>query len=140
MLVKIGTFQRHADNIDALSAGPVQDAVELAFETSLFSVGEAINIQLEGNDVEELRSVAAKIRAKLAEYPGVIDIADSFRSGKAELKLAESELVASRAKTEEACALAESAEREAQRLLKLQKSRLVAEDQIDKAMADAEAR
>ncbi|MDX1489131.1 MAG: efflux RND transporter periplasmic adaptor subunit, partial [Acidiferrobacterales bacterium] len=59
---------------------------------------------------------------------------------KAELKLAESELVASRAKTEEACALAESAEREAQRLLKLQKSRLVAEDQIDKAMADAEAR
>ncbi len=59
---------------------------------------------------------------------------------KAEVKLAESELVASRAKTEEACALAESAAREAQRLLKLQKSRLVAEDQIDKAMSDAEAR
>ncbi len=67
--------------------GHVQDAVELTFATSLFSVGEAINIQLEGHDVEELRSVAAAIRGKLAEYPGVIDIADSFRSGKAELKL-----------------------------------------------------
>jgi len=68
-------------------AGHVQDAVELTFATSLFSVGQAINIQLEGNRVEELKSVAAAIRAKLAEYPGVIDIADSFRSGKAELKL-----------------------------------------------------
>ncbi len=68
-------------------AGHVQDAVELSFETSLFSVGEAINIQLEGNQVEELRAVAAKIRAKLGEYPGVIDISDSFRAGKAELKL-----------------------------------------------------
>ena len=68
-------------------AGHIQDAVELTFATSLFSVGQAINIQLEGNRVEELQSVAAAIRAKLAEYPGVIDIADSFRSGKAELKL-----------------------------------------------------
>lgn len=102
-------------------------------------------------------TVEACERAKMAPPTGgqVTSIAvregDRVRTGqvllslwnedrKAELKLAESELVASRAKTEEACALAESAEREAQRLLKLQKSRLVAEDQIDKAMADAEAR
>jgi multidrug efflux pump subunit AcrB len=69
------------------AAGAVPDAVELSFESSLFSVGEAINIQLEGDDLEELRVVAASLRAKLAEYPGVIDIADSFRSGKQELKL-----------------------------------------------------
>ena len=67
--------------------GHIQDAVELTFGTSLFSVGQAINIQLEGNRVEELKEVAAEIRTKLAEYPGVIDISDSFRSGKAELKL-----------------------------------------------------
>jgi HlyD family secretion protein len=102
-------------------------------------------------------TVEACERAKMAPPTGgqVASIAvregDRVRAGqlllslwnedrKAELKLAESELAASRAKTEEVCALAESAEREAQRLLKLQKSRLVAEDQIDKAMADAEAR
>ncbi len=67
-------------------AGPVPDAVELIFESSLFSVGAEIDIQLEGDSLNELREVAARIRTKLAEYPGVIDIADSFRSGKRELK------------------------------------------------------
>ncbi len=66
---------------------PIPDVVELAFESSLFTVGNAIDIQLQGPDVDELRDAAVRLRAKLAEYPGVIDIADSFRSGKRELKL-----------------------------------------------------
>ena len=67
--------------------GPIADAVELKFNSSLFSSGNDLDIQLEGNDVEELRIVAEKLRYKLAEYPGVNDITDSFRSGKQELKL-----------------------------------------------------
>ncbi len=67
--------------------GPIADAIELKFNTSLISVGNDIDIQLEGEDVEELRELAAKLRFKLAEYPGVVDITDSFRSGKQELKL-----------------------------------------------------
>jgi HlyD family secretion protein len=59
---------------------------------------------------------------------------------KAELKLAETEVVAAKARIEESCALAASAEREAKRLLKLSQSKLVAEDQVDKAVADAEAK
>jgi multidrug efflux pump subunit AcrB len=78
---------REVANLWRDAAGAVPDAVELTFETSLFSVGEDINIQLEGHDVDELRSVAAQIRGKLSEYPGVVDISDSFRSGKAELKI-----------------------------------------------------
>ncbi|MCB1643808.1 MAG: efflux RND transporter permease subunit [Pseudomonadales bacterium] len=68
-------------------SGQIPDALELKFNTSLFTVGNAIDIQLAGNNVEELREVASRIREKLAEYPGVIDITDSFRSGKQELKL-----------------------------------------------------
>lgn len=68
-------------------AGQVPDAVELKFNTTLFSVGNAIDIQLEGDNVDDLRVIAEKLRAKLAEYPGVIDITDSFRSGKQELQL-----------------------------------------------------
>ena len=68
-------------------AGQVPDAVELKFNTSLFTVGNAIDIQLEGDNVDDLRVLAEKLRLKLAEYPGVIDITDSFRSGKQELQL-----------------------------------------------------
>jgi len=68
-------------------SGPVADAIELKFQTSLFTIGEAINLQLDGENVDELRLVAEKLRFKLGEYPGVIDITDSFRSGKQELKL-----------------------------------------------------
>ncbi len=67
--------------------GAIPDAVELKFNSSLFSAGNDIDIQLEGDNVEELRLVAEKLRFKLAEYPGVVDITDSFRSGKQELKL-----------------------------------------------------
>ena len=67
--------------------GPIAEAVELKFNSSLFSSGNDIDIQLEGGDVEELRRLAEKLRLKLAEYPGVVDITDSFRSGKQELKL-----------------------------------------------------
>ena len=68
-------------------SGSIAGAVELKFNSSLFSVGNAIDIQLAGNDVDELREVATGLRAELARYPGVIDITDSFRSGKQELKL-----------------------------------------------------
>ena len=67
--------------------GPVPDAVELVFASSLFSVGDAVNIQLQGPNVEHLRSAADRLKEELATYPGVIDIADSFRAGKREVKL-----------------------------------------------------
>ncbi len=67
--------------------GPVPDAVELTFTASLFVMGEAINIQLTGPDMEELRQVSEELQTKLADYNGVYNIADSFREGKAEVKL-----------------------------------------------------
>jgi len=57
------------------------------FASDLFSVGEAINIQLEGRNLDELRSAATQVKAELARYPGVTDIADSFRAGKREVVL-----------------------------------------------------
>ena len=67
--------------------GAIADAIELKFNSSLFSAGNDIDIQLEGDNVDELRVLAEKLRLKLAEYPGVVDITDSFRSGKQELQL-----------------------------------------------------
>ena len=67
--------------------GPIADAVELKFDANLFTAGNDIDIQMEGDDVEQLRGLAEQLRFKLAEYPGVLDITDSFRAGKQELQL-----------------------------------------------------
>ncbi len=58
----------------------------------------------------------------------------------AQLALAESEAAATRAKAEEACLLAELGEREAKRLLALQKDGLASEENVDHAVAEAKAR
>ncbi len=67
--------------------GSVTDAVQLEFTTSLFNAGEALGLKLKGRDIEQLKSAAAAIRQEFALYPGVIDLSDSFRAGKQEIKL-----------------------------------------------------
>ena len=68
-------------------AGPVPEAVKLTFNADQFSVGEPINYEVSGADVDQLRAAAAELRAELSRYAGVFDIADSFRAGKQEVKL-----------------------------------------------------
>ncbi len=67
--------------------GTIPDAVELAFSSDTFSAGDPLNFQLSGSSVEQLTLAAAELRAKLATYRGVTDIADSFRAGKQEVQL-----------------------------------------------------
>ena len=67
--------------------GSVTDAVELQFTTTTFSGGDALALQLKGRDIEQLKRAAVYLRAELARYPGVMDLTDSFRAGKQEVKL-----------------------------------------------------
>ncbi len=66
----------------------IADVEELQFLTAAFTAGEEINIQLQGPDIADLREASGRVQALLAEYPGVIDISDSFQDGKQEVKLA----------------------------------------------------
>jgi multidrug efflux pump subunit AcrB len=68
-------------------SGPIPGAVELVFTASMFSAGAPIHIQLRGERIEELTAVSKGLKARLAEYPGVLDIADSFRAGQQEVRL-----------------------------------------------------
>lgn len=68
--------------------GPIPGAVELTFTAALFSSGTPIDIQLTGPDMGQLRQAAEELKARLARYPGVIDLSDSYRAGKQEVKLA----------------------------------------------------
>lgn len=67
--------------------GSITDAVELTYSAAAFTTGEAINLQLEGRDVDELRQIAATLRGELSRFEGVFDITDSFRAGKQEIQL-----------------------------------------------------
>ncbi len=67
--------------------GSIPDAVELSFSSSLFTAGAAINVQLASADISDLRVAAEKLKEKIADYPGVFDVADSFRPGKQEIQL-----------------------------------------------------
>ena len=68
--------------------GLIPDAVSLTFSSATFDAGEPVNLQLTGRDVDELRMAAVELKSQLSRYDGVIDIADSFRAGKQEIKLA----------------------------------------------------
>ena len=67
--------------------GAIPDAIDLNFNANSFSAGNPVQVQLKGRDVEALRRAAVSLREELARYPGVIDLADSFRAGKQEVKL-----------------------------------------------------
>ncbi|UCH82684.1 MAG: efflux RND transporter permease subunit [Candidatus Latescibacterota bacterium] len=66
---------------------PIPDAVELAFTSSIFHAGDPIDVQLTGLDIDALQEVADRLKLELAKYSGVLDITDSFRTGKQEVKL-----------------------------------------------------
>ena len=69
------------------ATGQIPEAVDVNFNMSMMGPGEDIDVQLAGPDVEVLRAAAGSIKDRLAGYPGVYDISDSFRAGKEEMKL-----------------------------------------------------
>ncbi len=66
--------------------GDIAGAEELSFNNSLISAGLPVELELRGSDLESLRLAAGDLKAQLAAYPGVFDIADSFQGGKQELQ------------------------------------------------------
>ena len=70
---------------DATPAIP--GAVDVSFNMSVLNVGDDINVELAGPDLDQLRAAAAAVKSRLAEYVGVYDIADSFHAGKEEIRL-----------------------------------------------------
>jgi multidrug efflux pump subunit AcrB len=64
---------------------PIAGIAELTFMNAMVSSGKPIELQLRGQDLAQLRRAAAWLRGEIAQYPGVFDVADSFRAGKQEL-------------------------------------------------------
>ncbi|MDH3440874.1 MAG: efflux RND transporter permease subunit, partial [Gammaproteobacteria bacterium] len=67
--------------------GPIPGAESLNFRASFFRAGDPIDFQFSGNSLETLNRVAEEVKAHLATYPGVFEIADSLSDGKEELQI-----------------------------------------------------
>lgn len=70
------------------AVGSIPGISSLKFTSSLFSAGDAINLELSHRDFDTLLKVVESLKNTLSKYAGVIDIDDSFEPGKLELKLA----------------------------------------------------
>ena len=66
----------------------ILEADEVLFVSDYFSFGDPVDIRLNASNVEQLELAAEQLKQKLAEYPGVFDVSDSFQGGKAEIRLA----------------------------------------------------
>ena len=66
------------------AVGDISGVSEIGFSADMFSAGQPINIRLSGSDLKTLQAAAAELKERLAAYPGVQDIADSFQLGKRE--------------------------------------------------------
>jgi multidrug efflux pump subunit AcrB len=67
--------------------GVIPGAEDLNLRAEFGRGGAPIEVQLVGSDFDELREVTARIRDRLATYPGVFDITDDFEGGKSEIEL-----------------------------------------------------
>ncbi len=67
--------------------GQIPESLELSFNSSITHRGADIDIQLAGNDLQELNRAANRLKEQLSGYPGIFDVRNSFESGKRELRL-----------------------------------------------------
>ncbi|MDX1451662.1 MAG: efflux RND transporter permease subunit [Oleiphilaceae bacterium] len=67
--------------------GQIPGAESLTYRAEIGRVSDPIDIQLSGEDFTQLQQVADAIKRKLATYPTVFDIEDSFSDGKDTLEI-----------------------------------------------------
>ncbi len=67
--------------------GVIPGAESINYRAEIGRYSDPIDIQLMGNDLDQLQRFASEIRARLGSYPEVFDIADSLSDGKQELQI-----------------------------------------------------
>lgn len=67
--------------------GPLPGASEVTYRAEIGRSRDPIEVELAGQDPDQLRAAAATVQDRLAEYPGVFDIGDSFDDGKLEVRM-----------------------------------------------------
>ena len=69
------------------AVGPLPGPESVSYQSSLFTVGNAIEVQLSADDLELLAAGAERLKEAIGGYPGTEEIRDSFQEGKLEMRL-----------------------------------------------------
>ena len=67
--------------------GRIADAVEFSISYDDIGSGNAVDLRFTATDLETLRKVVDITTDHLAEYPGVLEVSDSYRGGKPEIQI-----------------------------------------------------
>ncbi len=67
--------------------GEIAGSKGLSFSGRAGPPGQGLSVQLESKDLEALQTAAEALKHKIAEYPGVYDVKDSFSSGRPEIQV-----------------------------------------------------
>jgi len=67
--------------------GDIPGAKEINYRAEIGRGGSPVSVRLSGRDFDRLKIAAQRTKDKLATYPGIEDITDTFASGKQELIL-----------------------------------------------------
>ncbi len=73
------------ENLWRQEVGQITGVSSLVFQSSFFSPGEPINLELSHPDFDTTLFVAERLKERLQQYRGVSDIEDSFLPGKREV-------------------------------------------------------
>lgn len=68
-------------------AGELPGIKELSFEARIGHIGTPIDIQIQGENLEELRHAAEDLSQHIRNYEGVFDVRDTFGSGGTEIHI-----------------------------------------------------
>ena len=67
--------------------GPLEDVEHLRYESSMFSAGPTVALELAAVDLEILRDAAKAVESALLKLPGVVDISNSLGPGPREINI-----------------------------------------------------
>jgi HlyD family secretion protein len=122
--------------IHTVDAGPVQSTVSNTRVGTVKACRRAYLAPATGGQVAELN-----VREGSTVRQGQRLMTVWNEDLRAQIDLARAETIASRARAEEACAIAAGAKREAERLLKLrQRKQIISEETVDRAVTESESR
>ncbi len=67
--------------------GAIPGAKDINYRAEIGRGGSPIDIEISGSDFARMETVAELFKAELRNYPGVLDVTDSFEGGKQEIQL-----------------------------------------------------